>query len=213
MPPDVDETILESLIPRAIAGDEPSLKRLLKALEPWALISAGNQMRPGLRRTVDPEDIVQQVFLYVATEITSFKPRTGKPEQDFKAWVKDGITKRVRQAGRDSKDGVERLLNALEGATSSKDRPSKPLRREEIRTQVVNALSQLSDIDRRIIQLFCFQSETKKNIARELGLTEAAVIGRIQRALLKLREHMGRSSQYDFQRARRRGTNRGEPAS
>ena len=80
------------------------------------------------------------------------------------------------------------LADRLVGRESS---PSQQLHREEMKTQVKNALDQLSESDRELLLMRCVEQLDIDEITCVLGITETAAKSRLRRAMQKLTRLMG----------------------
>jgi RNA polymerase sigma-70 factor (ECF subfamily) len=65
--------------------------------------------------------------------------------------------------------------------------PTQAVRREEVRTRVLEALEGLDELDREIIALREFEGLSNKDAAAELGLEPSASSRRFLNALVRLR--------------------------
>ena len=74
-----------------------------------------------------------------------------------------------------------------EAFVTSQTTPTQAVRREEVRTRVMDALACLDEVDREIVALRHFEGLTNEDVAAELAIEPAAASKRFMRALVRLR--------------------------
>ena len=67
---------LDSLLQRAINGDEQSLGRLLGEFRPWLRLLARRVLDQRLGGRIDDSDVVQQTYLSAVRRFAEFRGRT-----------------------------------------------------------------------------------------------------------------------------------------
>lgn len=138
------------------------------------------------------EEVVQEVFLKVWQSPQSFDQQRGR----FASWLLSVVHHRcideVRKNKRtisgnisfDSEEGGDDLLTRLSDDSKG---PEEVAWLSEQRTNVRKALTKLSDVQRRVIELAYFGGMTQMEIASYLGEPLGTVKTRIRLALQKLR--------------------------
>ena len=185
-----DKLALQETLGRAAAGDESAWREIVDAYSHrvFGLIRAqcGN---------VDlAEEITQSTFCTVVAKLDSYT-ELGK----FEPWLfriamnrlRDEMRRRKRQA-RPVEDDV---LGGLAGADESVPRPEDADEGSVEIASLREAMQQLSEADRRIIDLRHFAELSFKQIADVLGQPLGTVLARHHRALKKLRGLMGGEDQ------------------
>jgi RNA polymerase sigma-70 factor (ECF subfamily) len=159
------------------------------------------RMDPRLSARVDVGDVLQEAYLDAAKRVDSY---LANPEAPFFVWLR-GITGNTlmdvhrrhlgaaaRDAGKEvslyrgAADATSELLAArLVGRLTS---PSQALMREELISQVEQALRQMDETDREVLALRHFEQVSNSEVAEILGLTKTAASNRYVRALARLRQ-------------------------
>src|SRR5439155_3045388 len=76
---------LSTLLARAREGDEPALGNLLKSYSPYLLLIARGQIGRRLQGKLDPDDLVQEIFLEAHRQFGRFR---GTTEAELTAWLR-----------------------------------------------------------------------------------------------------------------------------
>lgn len=138
------------------------------------------------------EEVVQEVFLKIWQSPQSFDQQRGR----FASWLLSVVHHRcideVRKNKRtisgnisfDNEEGGDDLLTRLSDESKG---PEEVAWISEQRTNVRRALTKLSDVQRRVIELAYFGGMTQMEIASYLGEPLGTVKTRIRLALQKLR--------------------------
>ena len=193
----------QELIAEAKAGDRSSLERLL--LTVYADLQRHVELRmPRGAASFDSEDVVQRAFTQAFLKVESF---AGADEAAFFKWLKviaehqhnDMIraAKRLKRGGQFQQvketDSAQHLLDALavDSVTAS-----RLISRDEATKALQSCLADLPENYQNAIRLRYFDQQTVAQIADSLDMTEGAVRGVLDRARKKLREAMGRASQW-----------------
>ena len=153
----------------------------------------------------EASDLVQKTLLTACIERDQFR---GTTPRELAAWLKqilrhqaiDAYRRRrrlKRDVGREvsldqtvdgSLDRAESWLAAVDST------PSHRASREEEVLRLADALAKLPDAQREAIVLHHLQGMKLAVIARQLGRSEAAVVGLLQRGLRQLRQKLGDGS-------------------
>lgn len=152
---------------------------------------------------IDPDDILQDVYVEVARQIVHFEHRG---EMSFVNWVLTildhklidawrAVHCKARDIDREVPAGVttaDSYWNLLDTLYAASDTPSRVVRREEALDAVLTCIGDLTPEQRRIIHLRFLAELPVGEVARQLGKSEAAVVALTARALTALRESMNR---------------------
>ena len=160
------------------------------------------RLDPRLQRRVGVDDVLQEVYLNAAQRIAAFD---GKSEQSFFIWLRlvagqtmidihrRHIGAQARDAGREVPVGggfgpqatSASFVAQLVGDYTS---PSQAAIREEMATQIEQAVGSLEPIDREILALRHFEELTNSEVAEVLGIQQKAASIRYVRALGRLKQ-------------------------
>jgi RNA polymerase sigma-70 factor (ECF subfamily) len=189
----------EVLLVLAKAGDGAALGRLLERYRNYMGLLVRLQVGRRLRRKVDVEDLLQEVWLEIHRKIVTFR---GSSEREFLMWVRRMIgsilanqvrhflgTKcrdlRLERALVDELDQSSRALNRSLIAPQST--PSQQAVRREQAVILADALQGLPEDYREVIILRQLEGLSFPDVARRLGRTEDSVKNVWLRALARLR--------------------------
>jgi RNA polymerase sigma-70 factor, ECF subfamily len=135
------------------------------------------------------EELFQQTWLSVLDHIDRFNPATGTGA--FKAWLFRIATNKAndhwRSSGRD-RAGREGLRLVAEPATPH---ASHRLEAMETESKLQRALEQLPENQRQVLLLRFYSDMKFVEIAEALGCPLNTALGRVHKAVLKLRQIMG----------------------
>ncbi len=132
-----------------------------------------------LRDSSDAEDVVQEVFLQAWRQADRFDPSRGSPE----AWL--CTIARTRSIDRLRRRAARRE----EPAETAPPTTGAPHNEEAL--AVRKAIAQLSDDQRRALELAYYEGLTQTEIATRLGEPLGTIKTRIRTAMIRLREALG----------------------
>jgi hypothetical protein len=116
----------------------------------------------------------------------------GATNDSWRAWLTTGVRRSPadRRRLRGEYRGLKRML--LEGMTNGGERPHawKDFSGAMIRHAVDDAMRSLPPQDKQVVKLAYFGGYSNREIAKEVGLTEATVQRRLRRALSAISEHI-----------------------
>ncbi len=192
----------DSLIDRAGGGDSAALAELFGRYRKRLRAMVRLRLDRRLQGRVDPSDVLQEAYLDVAQQLSSYQ---AKPEMPFYLWLRLTTGQRlmrlhrqhlgaaVRDAGREvslhrgalpQASSVSLAAQLLGKMTSA----SKAVERAEIQLQLQAALNGMDEMDREIIALRHFEELSNAEAAQVLGLEPSAASKRYIRALKRLQE-------------------------
>jgi RNA polymerase sigma-70 factor (ECF subfamily) len=190
------------LIDRAAAGDTAALAELFGRYRKRLRAMVRLRMDRRLQGRVDPSDVLQEAYLDVAQQLSTY---LAKPEMPLFLWLRLTTGQRLmrlhrqhlgaasREAGRE----VSLHRGALPQASSvflaaqllgKMTSASKAVQRVEIQLQLQAALNGMDETDREIIALRHFEELSNAEAAQVLGLEPSTTSKRYIRALKRLRE-------------------------
>lgn len=174
------EATFEELLEGAQEGDENAWSHLYRGTAPVVL----GYLRA--RRAVHPEDLLGEVFLQIARDISGF---TGT-EREFRAWAFTIARNRLVDASRRSGRRVTEVPAARTPEVVGGNTETEVLERlasEEVRALIGNLPGRQQDV----ILLRVLGDLTVNEIAEILGKRPGAVKALQRRALARLRRDLG----------------------
>jgi len=200
--PDSDET--RELLRRVEADDAGAAERLWESYRSPLRRMIGLRLDHALGRRVDASDVVQDVLIKANQRLRDY---LRNPSMPFHLWLRQIARdqmidehRRHRGAARRSLDREQAMpaafqdRSSLDLAAQLRDREPTPVAaalRGELQRRFQAALRQLDDDDREILLLRHFEQLSNSEVARTLGLSEAAAGMRHLRALRRLRPLLG----------------------
>ncbi len=194
----------ENVLRRVAVGDQSAIGELLEEYRPRLARMIGVRMDPTLRGRVDASDVIQEAYVEVAERLPRYLESRDMP---FFLWVRFltgqkllQIHRRHVEAGmRDVRCEMSLQQGGIAGASSMTlasaildggATPSQVAMREEERASLVQALGELSEVDREILAMRHFERLSLAETAELLGISESAASRRHVKALGRLQQHM-----------------------
>lgn len=175
----------------AVAGDDASIDWLVDRYTPWLLAQARARIGPELRRVVDADDLVQEVWAIALPRLRLFADRPGFDGRMLLAFLARIQLYRCNDLVRRHIVGKPRRANATELALSRlPGRHSGAVTRAvraEVHTAVHAAIDRLDADDRRLVVLRGIEQHPVHEIAALLQISDNLVSVRYRRALERLR--------------------------
>lgn len=180
----------KSELARARAGDREALNRILVAAETRLRRQASARLGADLAMKVETSDILQSTYLDVVHSVAEF---AGEDFEDFITWTGRILENNIRDKRRFHGAKKRRLTalvdNAderLEAAIGSSTTPSEQAVFTEGLFRLAQALEEMGDDDRRVIQLRKISGFEYDAIAALMGRSEQAVRRLYSRAMARL---------------------------
>ncbi len=195
---------LESWVAAARGGDTLAVGKLLAAFHPVLRARAAARLNPVLRARLEPEDVLQQVYLQVVRQIDGFR---GADADAFVNWVLTildhqlidawrAVHRRMREVNRErpppGRADAASYGDLLDHLYAESGTPSRIVRKEEALEALLACLTGLADAHRRVIQLRFLEGLAVEEVAARLQTSKPAVVALTRRALDALREAMDR---------------------
>lgn len=187
----------DSEIQRLRAGDDAPFGPLFEGQRERLRRMIQFRLDPRLLGRVDPDDVVQEVFLAAQQRLYAFRA----DGQSLPFWLRLVAQQTLvdlhrRHLGAGKRDAArERVLaqsQSLSGFVAARlTSPSQAAMRGELRQQLQEALDGMDEIDREVLTLRHFEELTNKEVAELLGIGENAASNRYVRALGRLKGLLG----------------------
>jgi RNA polymerase sigma factor (sigma-70 family) len=176
---------------KAIDNDRASVGWLVARFTPVLLCQARQRMAPSLRRFVDPEDVVADVWMVVLGALPELQPSQGSASRGLIRFASTVMIRRLRDLLEKHVVGkpVTGSLEALPtGALAADTRGVvSHVVAAERQGRVWSGLEELPAQDREILVLRGIEGRPHSQIAALVGLTPENVAVRYHRALKRLR--------------------------
>lgn len=191
----------ERRLQQAKDGDTEALAELFHEHEAKLQRMLSVRLDRRLQGRLDTVDVLQEAFIEFARSICQYHP---DPRLSFYIWlrmltIRKLATMQRRFLGTAARDVHREIVwNPAQGpaATSGSladlfvgqlTSPSRAAVRNELRTQVQDALDELSPIDREVIAMRHFEQLSNQEVAAALGLSEPTASTRYIRAARRLK--------------------------
>jgi RNA polymerase sigma-70 factor (ECF subfamily) len=189
-----DEAVL---LERLRGGDDAAFGPLFERERDRLRRMVQFRLDPRLVGRVDPEDVVQDVFVDAQKRLYAFR----EDAQSLSFWLRliaqqtlIDLHRRHLGAGKRSA-GRERVFAHSHGLSGfligSMTPPSQAAMRQELRQQLTAALEAMDEIDREVLTLRHFEDLSNKEVAELLAISENAASNRYVRALTRLKGLLG----------------------
>lgn len=200
----LDGNLLTTMhVRQAIQSDRASVAWIVARFTPLLLCQAHQRMAPSLRRFVDPDDVVADVWMVVLAALPELQPTQGSASRGLIRFASTVLIRRLRDLLEKhviGKPAVESLENPAASALSADTRGVvSHVVAEEFRGQVWAGLKELPAQDREILVLRGIEGRAHKQIAALVGLTPENVAVRYHRALNRLRALVPHSAFEDLE--------------
>lgn len=200
-----DSTETQVLIKKARHGDEQAVQRLLVLYHPRLKARLLRQMDPVMRSKMEPEDILQQVYLETFRAIGQFEYQG---PDSFLRWMYAILDRKLidehralraerRDVRREVKPaaasaGQTTYIDLLARITSGGTTPSQVVRKEEALGVLAACVATLPDHYREVIQMRFIEGRPVAEVAERLGRSIGSIHMICHRALKQLRDHAER---------------------
>lgn len=172
------------------AGQRAQLEALCERVGPAVLAWAHLRMRPSMRARVDPQEVVQEVWLRVLANLGE----RGPEPKLFRSWV-FGIARNVmfelsrkasfRPAGRQAEERWESFLGAQADEATG---VSVYAARQDLLQDFLERVAAYGETERRLLVLHGLEGRNFPEVAEKLGLSRDVVAKRWQRLRARLEE-------------------------
>ncbi len=191
---------MSAVIRRAAAGDTAAVGAMVERFTPALLMQVEHRIGAALRRFVDPQDVVNDVWLATLRRFDGFNPVEGRAGATLMAYLGVAAMRRVRELYEKYVDGRPVVAFAArvddsqpflptDVAASATGAVTAVLRAERGAT-LRAAVAELDETDRTVVVLRGIEGQSPQLVAMLTGLSENAVAQRLRRALEKLRARL-----------------------
>ncbi len=189
----------DELTARIRQGQTPALMELLEAHRAQLLGFVERKMSPGLRRKIDPEDVLQEAISHCARAFQDMEPAELEPL----AWIHQVAERRIIDAHRKffgtQKRAAGREVALGGGATASRPAlidmlvasftsPSQAFARGQREQKLVEAMQRLSEEQRDLLRMRYIEELPTKQIAEQMDKTDGAIRVMLTRSLKRLEQ-------------------------
>lgn len=186
-PPPPDEPLTALLARRAQRGELESFnalcERVLPALYGWAQLRVGR----GLRRALEPEDLVHEVWARALARFEEYDP-----SRPFRAWLfgiaRNVLLETLRSAQKSGDGGADPSVarRALEQTPDAVTSFTRRLARDEALAHFLARVRELGEDEQTLVRMCGLEGATIKEAALRLGIGEEAAKKRWQRLRAEL---------------------------
>ena len=187
-----DSTETRDLLSRLGGGDQSALERLMEMHRIYLRKLVDVRMEPGLRRRVDPSDVVQETYIVVSQRIEKYLKN---PPASFRVWLRSTAVEKLidlRRRHLAKKRSIGREIHLSDASSMALarglfgGRPSQILQRKELAEQVRQIIMQLGDTDREILLLRHVEELSNSEAAEVLFIEPDTARKRLGRAMIRL---------------------------
>jgi RNA polymerase sigma-70 factor (ECF subfamily) len=189
---------LAPLLEAAIAGDRLAMDALLLKLRPYLHDLLRKRFGPQPASGLDHSALVQESLIRVFQRLGTLRRPT---VPHLLGWAKRIVKNLAIDAERQKKHEAKKTF-LIPGAESSRDDSASEERRERLRLRLTEALRQLPERRRQVIQMSFFERVSDEEIGRRLSGSPGAVRVLRCRALDQLRELLRAHAESDTLLAR-----------
>lgn len=191
------DKIVVAAINRGRAGSAEAVGSLCELYRDYLMTVAGERVTGDLQSKVSPSDLVQDTFQRAAM---SFKEFQGQSEPELRAWLLQILSRRATDMFRvwySEKRNVSLEISLSEPVPNGNDLtetelthsipgPVSELIRKDLVSRIHAALLLLSEDQRQVIMICCFEKENYEDAAVRLNRSTEAVRKLFFRAIEKL---------------------------
>ncbi len=192
------EDSTQQLIEQVRAGNAEALGHYIQHMRQQLLAFIDRQLGSALRRKVEPEDILQEVSADAVRSLSE----VNLAQWDPFSWLCQIVQRRIVDAHRHyigaQKRSAAREVPLAAGGSSRADlinllvqsltTPSRAFSRNAKEARLMEALQQLPEQQQRALKLRYMDGLPSKEIAQQLGKSDAAVRVMLTRSLSKLQQ-------------------------
>jgi RNA polymerase sigma-70 factor (ECF subfamily) len=191
---DRDEIDDGELVRRARSGDERAFGTLVQRYQRAAYTVSLSVTR----RHEDAEDAAQEAFLVALERLDECRT----PER-FGGWLMTIVRNRARNLIR--RESLRRTEEIPDSARAGDPSPSRDVERQELREEIMEAMEELSEVQRQVVLLHDLEGWKHREIAERLELPAGTVRSHLHFARKALRRALGSARPTDGTRVGKGG--------
>ncbi len=178
-----------------LAGDRQAMDLAAEELQAAMLTAARSCLRPEVRDSIDPLDIVHEVWSRCLPQLPRLAPKGGRLTPVVVSYLCKSIRHEAFAAlrGAARQAGAGRLAtDVLRDGPADDGRPGELTRlvQGERQSAMLAAIEELPERDRDLLSLRYFEQLPDESIAEHLGISRSNVRQRARRILQRLRERL-----------------------
>jgi RNA polymerase sigma-70 factor (ECF subfamily) len=193
----------DDCLARIQARDTEALASFIQSHRPQLMAFIERQLGTALRRKIEPDDVFQEA----SAEAVRALPSVELGDRDPFSWLCQIAERRIidlhrrffgaakRDAAREvplgSSGGGDEPAGLINLLVASMTTPSKAFSRNAREARLLEALAKLTEEQQTALRLRYIENQPSKQIAEQLGKSDAAVRVMLTRSLKKLHELLG----------------------
>jgi RNA polymerase sigma-70 factor, ECF subfamily len=201
------EAPFDNEIRRAVGGDREALASLLGRCGPLVRNSLAGRIPKRWQSVLSEDDVMQQSYADALVHVVEFESDN---ERAFASWLEKiarrNLSDAIRSLEAEKRGGDRRRVEAPAGHESfvalykrigsTKTTPSGEVAGKEARAALERAITHLPEVYARVVRMYDLEGRPVQEVATALGRSPGAVFMLRARALDRLHEIMGRTSNF-----------------
>jgi RNA polymerase sigma-70 factor (ECF subfamily) len=197
----------DNLLNRAVQGDRGALDALFLRHGPAARASLAGRIPKRWQAVLSEEDVMQQTYANAIAKIQQF---TSSSENSFARWLETAARRSLRDAlkmlAAEKRGGNRRpvrartadesLLDLWQVLSSTGTTPSGKAGGDEVKASLRRAIDELPEIYAQVVKLHDLEGRPVEEVAAALQRSPGAVFMLRARAIERLHEILGRTSNF-----------------
>lgn len=196
-PREVDLATMSQLVAAAKVGDAKAHSEICRQVQGRLNAMANNQLDPGLRRKLNPSDIVQATLTRMVQGFDDFR---GSSTGEFYSWLNSILKNEVRTTRRDLQRDRRDIRREREPApegpafphASDHETPDRSALRQEKLARFRQVINRLPPDYAQVIELRSIQELPFSDVAEKMERSVDAVSKLWGRALIKLQQELSK---------------------
>jgi len=192
--PEVDIATMSQLVDAAREGDNEARSEICRQVQGRLNHMADQHLDAGLRRKLNPSDIVQATMIRMVQGFGDFR---GATSAEFYGWLNTILKNEVnstrrdfQRQRRDVRKETEANSAVVRGQARTDERPDRPLRSKEKMARFRQVIDRLPPDYAQVIELRSIQELSFEDVAREMDRSVNAVSKLWGRALIALQQEL-----------------------
>ena len=195
--PEIDIVSMSQLVDAAREGDAAAHSEICRQVQGQLNRMADKQLDAGLRRKLNPSDIVQATLTRMVQGFSDFR---GSTSAEFYGWLNSILKNEVHSTRRDLQRQRRDIRREIEQRSDihagislrSEATPEKLLQQQEKLARFESVIKQLSPAHAEVIQLRSIQELPFEEVAKRMDRSVNAVSKLWNRAVIALQEELSK---------------------